>query len=153
MNSSALEPRSLHLTNQLGGSPTVCIFDGDCGICQASVRLAGRLHARVDFIAFQSFDFTDAEVGLTLERAQSEVLVVTPTGKVFGGAAAVAQILRVSRVAPLGAVLDSRLVLPVAQVVYRWVARNRSHLPQACGVSPARESGRDSTVGNTGPHE
>lgn len=107
----------------------------------------------MDFIAFQSFDFTQAEVGLTLERAQSEVLVVTPSGKVFGGAAAVAQILRVSRVAPLGAVLDSHLVLPVAQVIYRWVARNRSHLPQACGVNPARESGRNSTVGNTGPHE
>lgn len=141
------------MTNQLDGSLAVCIFDGDCGICQASVRMADRLHARVDFIAFQSFDFTHSEVGLTPERAQSEVIVVTPSGKVFGGAAAVAQILRVSRVAPLGAVLDSRLVLPVAQVIYRWVARNRSHLPQACGVSPAGESGRDSTVGNTGPHE
>jgi predicted DCC family thiol-disulfide oxidoreductase YuxK len=141
------------LTNLPSGTPTVCIFDGDCGICQASVRLAGRLHARVDFIAFQSFDFAHAEAGLTLERSESEVLVVTPSGKVFGGAAAVAQILRVSWVAPLGVVLDSRLVLPVAGFIYRWVARNRSHLPQACGVSPAGESGRDSRVGNTGPHE
>lgn len=141
------------MTNDLSSALTICIFDGDCGICQSSVRLAGRLHARVDFIAFQSFDFTQAQVGLTAERAQSEVLVVNPAGEIFGGAAAVAQILRVSRIAPLGAFMDSRLILPVAQVVYRWVARNRSHLPQACGVSPVGESGVDPTVRNTDPHE
>lgn len=153
MNLSGHEPWSPHLTNHPSGTRAFCIFDGDCGICQSSVRLAGRLHARVDFIAFQSFDFTHAQSGLTAERAQSEVLVVTPAGEVLGGAAAVAHILRVSRIAPLGALIDSRFMLPVAQVVYRWVARNRSHLPQACGVGPVRESGVDPTVRNTGAHE
>ena len=120
----------------------VCIFDGDCGICQSSVRLAGRLRARVDFIPFQKFDFTNAPIGLTPERAESEVVFVTPAGNVWGGAAAVAQILRRSRVAPLGAILDSRLVLPAAQIVYSWVARNRGRLPHACGVD---ETGKSST--------
>lgn len=131
----------------------VCIFDEDCGICQSCVRLAGRLDARVEFIGFQSFDFVDSPVELTFDRAQSEVLLVDPTGKVFGGAAAVAQILRASRLAPLGAILDSRAVLPIAQVIYSWVARNRSRLPQACGIGSAGESGRHIKVRNTGPHE
>lgn len=153
MNSSALERGVLHLTNDRGGPPAICIFDADCGICQSSVRLAARLGAQVDFIGFQSFDFTKAHEDLTLERAQSEVIFLSPSGKIFGGAAAVAQILRTSRVAPLGAILDSPLVLPAANVVYSWVARNRSRLPQACGVGPAQESDRSTKVRNTATHD
>ncbi len=124
------------------GESAVCIFDGDCGICHSSVRLAGRLRARIDFIPFQKFDFTNAPIGLTLKRAESEVVCVSPAGQVWGGAAAVAQILRTSRIAPLGMILDSRLVLPAAQIVYSWVARNRGRWAQACGVD---ETGKSST--------
>ena len=153
MKSSALGRRAPHLTNHRSGPPAVCIFDADCGICQSSVRLADRLGAHVEFIGFQTFDFASAPEDLTLERAQSEVVFLATSGKIFGGAAAVAQILRTSRVALLGAILDSRVVLPAANVVYSWVARNRSRLPQACGVSPARDSDRDTNVRNTAPHE
>lgn len=153
MKSSARGRRALHLTNHRSGPPAICIFDADCGICQSSVRLAGRLGARVDFIGFQAFDFAHAPEVLTLERAQSEVVFLAPSGKVFGGAAAVAQILRTSRVAPLGAILDSRLMLPTANVVYSWIARNRSRLPQACGISPAMESDKGVKVRNTASHE
>lgn len=153
MKSSALGRRALHLTNHRSDGPAICIFDADCGICQSSVRLAGRLGARADFIGFQAFDFAHAPEDLTLERAQSEVVFLAPSGKVFGGAAAVAQILRTSRVAPLGAILDSRLVLPAANVVYSWIARNRSRLPQACGVGPAMESDKGVKVRNTASHE
>ena len=153
MKSSALGRRDPHLTNYRSDGPAICIFDADCGICQSSVRLAGRLGARVDFVGFQTFDFASVHEDLTLERAQSEVVFLAPSGKIFGGAAAVAQILRASRVAPLGAILDSRLVLPAANVVYSWVARNRSRLPQACGVSPAMESDNGVKVRNTASHE
>ena len=119
--------------------PAVCIFDGDCEICQFSVRLARHFRARVDFIPFQEFDFANAPIGLRPERAQCEVVLITPVGKVYGGAAAVAQILRASRIAPLGKLLDARLVLPAAQIVYSWVARNRSRLPRACGVNESRK--------------
>ncbi|MFY9209340.1 MAG: DUF393 domain-containing protein [Candidatus Nanopelagicales bacterium] len=112
----------------------MCIFDADCGICQSSVRLSRRLRARVSFVPSQELDFTHAPVGVTPERCRQEVVFINSTGDVFGGAAAVAQILRVSKVAPLGSLLDSAPVLPIGQVVYRWVARNRSRLPQACGV-------------------
>ncbi len=153
MKSSALGRRDPHLTNYRSDGPAICIFDADCGICQSSVRLAGRLGARVDFVGFQTFDFASVDEDFTLERAQSEVVFLAPSGKIFGGAAAVAQILRASRVAPLGAILDSRLVLPAANVVYSWVARNRSRLPQACGVSPAMESDKGVKVRNTASHE
>ena len=151
--SNALGRSALHLTNHRSGPPAICVFDADCGICQSSVRLAGRLGARVDFVGFQTFDFASVHEDLTLERAQSEVVFLAPSGKTFGGAAAVAQILRASRVAPLGAILDSRFVLPAANVVYSWVARNRSRLPQACAVSPAIESDKGVKVRNTASHE
>ena len=121
----------------------VCIFDADCGICQSSVRLARRLRARNHFVASQEFDFSDAPTGLTLERCQSEVVFVGANGNVYGGAAAVAQVLRTSRIALVGAILDSRPVLPVAQIVYSWVARNRSRLPQACGVNASQDTHKE----------
>lgn len=131
------------MINQWKSGSTVCIFDADCGICQSSVRLARRLHARVEFIPSQIYDFSDAPAGLTPERTQTEVVCVTPAGDVFGGAAAVAQILRMSRIAPLGVILDSRVVLPVARIVYSWVARNRGRLPQACGVNATSKSRKE----------
>jgi predicted DCC family thiol-disulfide oxidoreductase YuxK len=43
----------------------------------------------------------------------------------------------------VGAILDSRLVLPVAQIVYSWVARNRSRFPQACGVNASPDAHKE----------
>lgn len=131
------------MTKNRNDTSAVCIFDAECGICQSSVRLARRLRARNQFVASQEFDFADAPADLTPERCQSEVVFMGTDGTVFGGAAAIAQILRTSRIAPVGAILDSRLVLPVAQIVYSWVARNRSRLPQACGVNASPDAHKE----------
>ena len=105
----------------------VCIFDGDCGVCHKSVKLAQRWGSTCAFIPFQ--DFQDFPPGVTREKCMQEVVFVNDRGTVFGGAAAVAQILRNSRVSLLGKIIDAPAVLPLSEKVYRFVARNRSRIP------------------------
>ncbi|WP_433544239.1 thiol-disulfide oxidoreductase DCC family protein (plasmid) [Streptomyces sp. CA-294286] len=108
----------------------VLVFDGDCGFCTTSVRFVERrVRPRCAIVAWQRADLRT--LGLTQERAQHEVLWVTPTGTVYGGARAVAKaLLSAGRGWSL---LGALLMLPplrwVAHGVYRLVADNRHRLP------------------------
>ena len=110
------------------------IYDGDCGFCTRSVRVATRLPVRMRVRPWQEVDL--AALGISAERARREVLWVAAHGQVSGGAAAVADLLRSCR-APwplLGRLLSAPLVRGLAERAYRWVADNRYRLP---GATPA----------------
>lgn len=121
----------------------VLVFDGDCAFCSSCVRWGERYLRQTlasggwEAVAFQFADLAalDALAGgrgeVSAERAEREVLWVTPSGRVYGGAQAVARLLMRSggAWAYLGAVLTAAPVRPVAGVVYRWVARNRHRMP------------------------
>jgi len=104
------------------------IFDGDCGICQWSVR-RGRTWVKADvhFIAWQQVDL--ATFGLTTEECQAAVQWVGAGGPRFSGARAVARTLQSGR-QPwrlIGSAIDAPPVRPLSAWVYRWVARNRGN--------------------------
>ncbi|WP_457082661.1 thiol-disulfide oxidoreductase DCC family protein [Modestobacter sp. SYSU DS0657] len=126
----------------------VLLFDGDCGFCQRVAGWAPRvLPADAEVLAWQPADLP--ALGTTAERAAREVLWVRRSGRVDGGAQAVAHALLVSR-RPLP-LLGLLLVLPpvrwVAAGVYRLVAANRMRLPGgtvACALPtppPVRDRG------------
>ncbi|MBB4710275.1 putative DCC family thiol-disulfide oxidoreductase YuxK [Streptomyces luteogriseus] len=123
----------------------VLIFDGDCGFCTTSVGVAQRLvRPRCDAVAWQRADL--ASLGVTAERAHHEVLWVTPTGRVYGGAQAVAKILLSAGGvwSVVGAVLSLPPLRWAARAVYRLVADNRGRLPggtAACAVPGAKPHG------------
>ena len=116
------------------------VFDGDCAFCTSAVGAARRLlPAEVAVVAWQFADL--AALGVTVERAQQEVLWVDPDGAVSGGAAAVTRLLRAA--GPPWSVLGVLIGLPplrwVAPPVYRLVAANRHRLPggtPACRMPP-----------------
>lgn len=118
------------------------VFDGDCGFCTTSVGVARRLvRPRCDVVAWQHADL--ASLGVTAERARHEALWVTPTGRVYGGAQAVAKMLLSA--GGVWSVPGAVLTLPpmrwVAHGVYRLVADNRGRLPggtPACAVPAAK---------------
>ncbi|GAO10750.1 thiol-disulfide oxidoreductase DCC family protein [Streptomyces lydicamycinicus] len=121
----------------------VLVYDGDCAFCTSSVRFAERrLRPRCAATPWQFTDLT--ELGISRRRAEHEVLWVTPTGAVHGGAQAVAKLLLS---APRGwPVVGALLTLPplrwAAHGVYRLIARNRHRMPggtAACALpsSPA----------------
>lgn len=119
----------------------VLVFDGDCGFCTTSVNfMQKRLPS---FPSKTQFQWTDLpELGLTAKLASSRVWLVTADGK-FGGAAAVAAILRSQPYAGLRFLGWLGTVPPwswAAELAYRLVARYRHKLPggtPACAVRSA----------------
>jgi predicted DCC family thiol-disulfide oxidoreductase YuxK len=80
-------------------------------------------------------------MGLTPDRARSEVLWIDRDGGVLGGAPAIAQALRISGGfwALLGLLLSVPPISWLTPPLYRLVAANRYRLPggtAACRVSP-----------------
>ncbi|MGY1591708.1 thiol-disulfide oxidoreductase DCC family protein [Geodermatophilus sp. SYSU D00708] len=124
----------------------VLVYDGDCGFCTRAAEVARRLLPPDAAVTpWQSADL--ASLGVTPARARREVLWVSRTGRVAGGARAVAEALRAAGGpwAVLGVVL---LVPPLswaAAGVYRLVAANRMRLPggtAACAVPPPPDEHR-----------
>lgn len=108
----------------------VLVFDGDCGFCTGSVRLIERVvRPRCETVPWQRADL--AALGVTPERARHEALWVTPTGRVYGGAQAVAKLLLSAGGAwtLAGAFLTLPVVCWAAHAAYRLVADNRQRLP------------------------
>ncbi|MGW5118786.1 thiol-disulfide oxidoreductase DCC family protein [Streptomyces noursei] len=113
----------------------VLVYDGDCGFCTTSVNFAERyLRPGCRITAWQFADL--AELGVTQQRAEHEVLWITPAGAVHGGAQAVAKLLLSAGGlwAAAGAVLTLPPVRWLAHAVYRVIADNRHRMP---GGTPA----------------
>lgn len=127
----------------------VLVFDGDCAFCTRSAGLARRiLPDGYEVTPWQQADL--GALGVTAERALTEVLWIDRDGAVTGGAPAVARALRAAGGvwALLGLLLSVPPISWAAPPVYRLVARNRYRLPggtAACRVpppdAPAREAG------------
>ncbi len=121
----------------------VLVFDGDCAFCTSCVDAAERYlrqtlaSAGWEALPYQFADLAalDARAGgrgeVTGERVGREVLWVTPTGRVYGGAQAVARLLMRTggAWAYLGGLLALAPVRPVAALAYRWVAAHRGRMP------------------------
>lgn len=115
--------------------PILLIFDGTCGFCTRSARLAverapaGRLTA----LPNQQPDLIQ-RYGLTREDVDRAVWVVEPSGKRLRGAPAVARVLR-----EMGGgwrVLGWIATIPGAGLGYGLVARSRSVLSRFWGDRP-----------------
>jgi predicted DCC family thiol-disulfide oxidoreductase YuxK len=123
----------------------VLLYDGDCAFCTSSIRLVERyVEPRAEITAWQFADLDG--LGVTQERAEHELLWITPAGAVHGGAQAVAKALMNGRRgwAPLGALLMLPPVRQLAHGVYRLVADNRARMPggtAACALPAAQRPG------------
>jgi predicted DCC family thiol-disulfide oxidoreductase YuxK len=113
------------------------LYDGDCGFCSSSARLAERLAPDVAVLPYQHCDLTAYDV--TAEQC-AEALRWVGTGGPEAGAGAVGRLLLAAgggwRIAGRALLLPG--VRRVADVVYRAVAANRYRLPggtPACRVS------------------
>lgn len=105
------------------------IFDGDCGICTASIPTARRL---VDLDAVPSQRADLGSLGLTQTQVQQQVWVIDPVGRAYGGADGVSLLLtRGQRFATrfTGHLLRLPLVRTLARGAYRLIARNRHRIP------------------------
>ena len=140
----------------MGGMRTrpLLVYDGDCAFCSSCVSFAERrIGPHCESVPWQFADL-DA-LGVTQRRAQYEVLWVTPTGTVYGGAGAVAKLLLSSGGgwSVLGALLALPPVRRLAHGVYRLVADHRDRMPggtPACALPGGRPPGPAAAPAPTG---
>src|SRR5437867_9583815 len=106
--------------------PTL-IYDGECGFCRESVELVLRWDRehRLAVIPFQE-EARVAAFGIPLTALAAAMHLVLPDGRVFAGADAAPEILRLLPgkrwLAPLFRLPG---VLPVARRLYGWIARRQ----------------------------
>ncbi|MEV4947673.1 DUF393 domain-containing protein [Streptomyces sp. NPDC053755] len=119
----------------------VLLFDGDCGFCGRSIEVLRRtVRPRVDLVPWQCADL--AALGVTEDRADREVLWISPAGTVLGGPRALSAVLMSGRRRwwGLGLVLRLPPVAWPARGVYRVIAKNRHRMPggtSACSLPAA----------------
>ena len=107
-------------------SPTL-IYDGECGLCSEAVALLQRWDREhvLRFVPFQD-GAAVARFGIALPALAAAMHLVLPDGRVFAGADAAPELLRLLPgkrwLAPLFRVPG---VLPLARRVYAWIAARR----------------------------
>jgi predicted DCC family thiol-disulfide oxidoreductase YuxK len=116
-------------------APTL-VYDGECGLCRQAVDLLRRWdRAQVlRFVPFQD-GAAVARFEIELPALRAAMHLVLPDGRVYAGADAVPELLRLLAgkrwLAPLFGVPG---VLPFARRAYAWIARRRRCLVR--GVPP-----------------
>jgi len=106
--------------------PTL-IYDGDCGFCQRSMELVRRWDRehRLHYVPFQD-EARVARFGVPLPALAAAMHLVLPDGRVYAGADAAPEILKLlpgKRWLALPFAVPG--VLPIARRVYAWIARRR----------------------------
>lgn len=119
--------------------PDIVIFDGDCGICNATREWAearDRDH-RLKFVPFQTANLGALSPGLTDEMAHRMAWLVTETGYRIGGARAIFTILsRLPLPWKIAGIIGAFLpVSLICEPFYRIVAHNRSRISGWFGLS------------------
>jgi predicted DCC family thiol-disulfide oxidoreductase YuxK len=106
--------------------PTL-IFDGECGICREAVAILKRWDREhvLRFVPFQD-GAAVARFGIALPALAAAMHLILPDGRVYTGADAVPQLLRLfpvkRRLAPLFHIPG---VLPLGRRIYAWIAVRR----------------------------
>lgn len=116
------------------GVESTLIYDGDCGICQASVDLLARAGCRAEVVPSHEWLRTHPQHA---ERASSSVLLVGPDGDVIEGEHAVAAALRLCRrpLPWLGALIEAPGIHLLARRAYRLVADHRTRVSRTLGLT------------------
>ena len=119
-------------------------YDDECRFCRDMLRRFGRTLARrgFTFVPLQAPGAAQL-LGVADERLLDEMRVRLDDGVVFGGASAVLAIARrIWWAWPLGVLGCLPGAMPVLDMAYRWIARNRHCLHGAC-AAPRRAGSSD----------
>ncbi|MDX3388191.1 DCC1-like thiol-disulfide oxidoreductase family protein [Streptomyces niveiscabiei] len=124
----------------------ILAFDGDCGICQATIQwISTRAQPSVVARPWQLLDTQMTQP--YVERLDREVLLFHDGEVSAGGADALMRVLKSSpkrRYRALATVACQPGTRVLARHVYGWVARNRYRMPggtAACAVRPSSLNG------------
>jgi predicted DCC family thiol-disulfide oxidoreductase YuxK len=125
---SAVDPAPLAPTPEYTDEArSVVVYDGDCGICEASARWVTSHVASVDVVSHHQYGLTSID----------SVWFVAPSGR-LEGAAAVSSILKSADsklYRAVGTAVGMPVLLLAAEIIYKLVARNRRHISRLLGMN------------------
>ncbi|MEP6673133.1 MAG: DUF393 domain-containing protein [Chthoniobacter sp.] len=128
------------------------LYDGDCPMCVFQMKALSWLDWFGVLALIPLSDSRAQEIApqLTREDLQEAIHCVTPQGRIYRGARAIRFMsLRLPLVVPLGLFMWIPGVILIAEVVYKWVSRNRLILSRvfgckdACAILPAKKREQD----------
>lgn len=131
------------------------IYDGDCPFCVFQIRLLTWLDW-LDAVSFFPINKAHA-AGLALDVSRENLLeaihCLAKDGKIHRGARCVRFVgMRMPVLVPFALALWFPGVIWIAEIVYRWVSRNRLVLSRlfgcrgACAILPERQRGGESAT-------
>ena len=125
------DPRQRDMEVASGQGPWAVLYDGNCPVCRGAVdRLrAWDREGRLSFVSAQDPAVASRFPEVSPEDLRESLHVVDSQGRTWRGARAVEALVRILpgwRWA--GWLFRLPLVRPLAEAVYRWVARNRYRL-------------------------
>ena len=116
----------------------ILILDGTCGFCQhCALWIQRRLRGSITFRANQTVSDDELTRWSLTRQELAEAVCVIDGATTYQGARAVAAALRQCRAGwpLLGRCITVPGIAPVAEALYRAVARNRHRLPgSTCGI-------------------
>lgn len=133
----------------------VLIFDGTCGFCTSCATwIRTRLRTDATVVPWQTLGERGlAGLGLAVDDVEAAAWWVDLDGSRYGGHRSIAKAMIATGGwrAILGRAMLLRVVSPVAEVIYRLVARNRHRLPGSqCAVGGASAGATRRTPGAKG---
>jgi predicted DCC family thiol-disulfide oxidoreductase YuxK len=109
--------------------PYTLVYDGDCGFCRRSVDLLASWDRRgaVEIVPFQATGVAERFPQIPAAAYREAMQLVATDGRTWSGAAAAEELTKVLPFgSPLGCLFALPFARPIADGVYRFVARNRT---------------------------
>jgi predicted DCC family thiol-disulfide oxidoreductase YuxK len=128
------------------------LYDGGCPMCIFQMKVLSRLDWFGVFALVPSADPQARAIAPQLphEDLQAAIHCVTAEGRVYQGARALRFMgMRLPLLVPVAILLWIPGMIFLADIVYRWVSRNRLQLSRAfgckdsCAIPPARKQPQD----------
>lgn len=116
------------------GRHWVVVYDGACKLCGKAVKLlrSWDRNDQLEILPFQAPGVQARFPWIPVNAFREAVQLIGSGGETFQGEAAIEQLLTILPKGKwLGWIFDVPLVRPLADQIYRWVARNRYRL--GCG--------------------
>ena len=130
----------------------IILYDGECPMCVFQMKVLSWLDWFGVLALMPLSDPHAQEIApeLTREDLLEAIHCVTPQGRIYRGARAIRFVgMRLPLLVPVALFLWIPGVILIAELVYRWVSRNRLLLSRlfgckdACAILPARKREQD----------
>lgn len=128
------------------------LYDQDCPLCTFQMRVLTWLDWRncLALVPLSSPRAQSAAQSLSAEELRAAIHCITREGRIHRGARCIRFVgMRLPALVPVGLFLWIPGVIQIAEIIYRWVSRNRHVLSRvfgckdACALVPKRDRSQD----------